>query len=75
MVFIAVEGDRVDLGQAERESRSAPSVDPPTDTDAGQRTRLSTDERAKIKELEREVKELNRANEVLKVATSFFGPS
>ena len=43
------------------------------ETDAGQRPGLSTDERIKIKELEREVKELRRANEILKAAAHFFG--
>jgi transposase len=43
------------------------------ETDAGARAGLTTDERAKIKELEREVKELRRANEILKAAASFFG--
>ena len=41
--------------------------------DAGKRPGLSTDERAKMKELEREVKELRRANEILKAAATFFG--
>src|SRR5579862_8936398 len=43
------------------------------ETDAGQRPGLTTDERARMKELEREVKELRRANEILKAAASFFG--
>ena len=43
------------------------------ETDAGQRPGLTTDERAKIRELEREVKELRRANEILKAAAHFFG--
>ena len=43
------------------------------ETDAGQRPGLSTDERARMKVLEREVKELRRANEILKAAASFFG--
>ncbi len=43
------------------------------ETDAGQRPGLTTDERARIKELEREVKELRRANDILKAAASFFG--
>lgn len=43
------------------------------ETDAGRRPGLTTDERAKIKELEREVKELKRANEILKAAATFFG--
>jgi transposase len=43
------------------------------ETDAGFRPGLSTDERARMKELEREVKELRRANEILKAASAFFG--
>ena len=34
------------------------------ETDAGDRPGLSTDERARMRELEREVKELRRANEM-----------
>jgi len=33
---------------------------------------LSSDERARIKELERENKELRKANEILKLASAFF---
>jgi transposase len=33
---------------------------------------VSTDERARIKDLEREVKELRKANEILKLASAFF---
>ena len=43
------------------------------ETDAGFRPGLTTDERARMKELEREVKELRRANEILKAASAFFG--
>ena len=43
------------------------------DVDDGRRPGLTTDERARIKELEREVKELRRANEILKAASAFFG--
>ena len=42
------------------------------ETDAGKRPGLTTDERARMKELEREVKELRRANEILKSASVFF---
>ena len=38
----------------------------------GVRDGVSTDERERIKSLEREVKELRRANEILKVASAFF---
>ncbi len=43
------------------------------EVDAGQRPGLTTDERARMKELERENKELRRANEILKAASAFFG--
>jgi transposase len=39
---------------------------------AGQRPGLTTDERARLKELEREVFELKRANEILKKASAYF---
>ena len=40
--------------------------------DAGQRPGVSSDEKARIKALEREVRELKRANEILLAASSFF---
>ena len=40
--------------------------------DDGRRPGLSTDERARMHELERENKELRRANEILKRASAFF---
>ena len=40
--------------------------------DDGKRPGLSTDERKKLKDLEKEVKELRRANEILKDASIFF---
>jgi transposase len=43
------------------------------ETDAGQRPGVTTDERARIRELERENRELRRANEILKAASAFFG--
>ena len=42
------------------------------EVDAGERPGVTSDERARIKELEREVKELRRANEILKLASAFF---
>ena len=41
--------------------------------DEGQRPGLTTTERARLKELEKENKELRRANEILKAAAAFFG--
>src|SRR5271169_4316323 len=43
------------------------------ETDVGERPGLTTDERAQIHELQKEVKELRRANEILKSAAVFFG--
>ncbi|UIF88053.1 IS3 family transposase (plasmid) [Cupriavidus necator] len=42
--------------------------------DSGERDGVTTAERERIKALEREVKELRRANEILKLASAFFGP-
>ena len=41
--------------------------------DGGRRPGLSTRERERIKDLERENRELRRANEILKSAAAFFG--
>ena len=42
------------------------------EVDAGSRAGVSTAEAKRVKELEREVKELRRANEILKLASAFF---
>src|SRR5207302_1929545 len=41
--------------------------------DAGEHPGLTTEDRARIRELERENFELRRANEILKSAAAFFG--
>ena len=43
-----------------------------TDIDTGRRGGLTSEERARIKELERENRELRRANEILRKASAFF---
>jgi transposase len=43
------------------------------ETDDGLRPGLTTDERARMNELERDNRELRRANEILKSAAAFFG--
>jgi len=40
--------------------------------DAGQRPGLTTEERARLKQLERENFELRRANEILRKASAYF---
>ena len=42
------------------------------EVDAGARPGLTTDERQRLSELERENRELRRANEILKSAAAFF---
>jgi transposase len=43
-----------------------------TEVDSGGRGGLTTDERARMKDLEREVRELRRANEILRKASAYF---
>jgi transposase len=43
------------------------------EVDQGRRPGVTSDERDRVRELEREVKELRRANEILKAASTFFG--
>ncbi len=43
-----------------------------TEVDSGVRDGLTSDERARMKELEREVRELRRANEILRKASAYF---
>ena len=42
------------------------------ETEQGQRAGMTTDDRGRLKALERENKELRRANEILKTASAFF---
>lgn len=42
------------------------------EVDAGMRDGISSDERARIKDLERENKEMRKANEILKLTSAFF---
>ena len=44
-----------------------------TERDEGRRPGLSTEERDRLRDLEKENKELRRANEILKTAAAFFG--
>ncbi len=43
-----------------------------TEIDTGRRGGLTSDEQARMKELERENRELRRANEILRKASAFF---
>ena len=43
-----------------------------SERDAGERAGVSTDERARLKALERENRELRQANEILRQASAYF---
>jgi len=43
-----------------------------SEVDQGKRGGLTSDERARMKQLEREVRELRRSNEILRKASAFF---
>ncbi len=43
-----------------------------TERDEGRRPGLTTDEKKRLKELERENRELRRANEILRLASAYF---
>jgi len=43
-----------------------------SERDGGRRSGLTTEERARLKELERENRELRRANEILRKASAYF---
>jgi transposase-like protein len=61
-----VGGDRVDRGEDRLHGRDVATLGPPS------RAGLTADERQRLKELERENRELKRANEILKLASAFF---
>jgi len=42
------------------------------ETDSGVRPGLTSDERVRMKAMEREIKELRQANEILRKASAFF---
>jgi transposase len=43
-----------------------------SEVDSGTRNGMTSDERTRIKELEREVRELKRANDILRKASAYF---
>ena len=80
LVFSAIESTGERHGQVTRIARQL-DIGPETlrnwvrqtEIDRGSRPGVTTEERARIKELERENFELRRANEILKSAAAFFG--
>jgi transposase len=72
---VDVDGRRVDLGGPGSEPESTDTLRgwcKQADVDAGRRPGTTTGDAARIKELERDNRELKRANEILLAASSFF---
>ena len=65
-------GDRLDREQDGLHRGDPAQVGSPTERDHGKRSGLSSSERDRLKELERENRELKRANEILRKASAFF---
>ncbi len=66
-------GDHLDRGQVRRLGRDLRKWVRSAETDDGLRPGLTSEERDRLKTLERENRELRRANEILKSAAAFFG--
>ena len=64
--------DRVDRGQIGCTSETLRRWVRQAERDQGLREGPTADERQRVKELEREVRELRKANEILKLASAFF---
>jgi transposase len=67
-----VGGSRVDRAQDWLCAVDPAGLGHEAEVDAGSRAGVTTSEAQRVKELEREVKELRRANEILKLASAFF---
>jgi transposase len=67
-----VEGDRLDSTKIGCTGETLRKWVRQAERDQGNRPGLSSSERDRLKELEREVRELKRANEILRKAAAFF---
>jgi len=67
-----VGGDRVDAPKIGCVPQTLPDWVKQAEVDAGAGPGVSTAEAQRIKDLEREVRELRRANEILKLASASF---
>ena len=69
---LAMGGDRVDCGEDRLHGRDAARLGAPGRARQGLRAGPTTDERERIKALERENRELRQANEILRKASAYF---
>ena len=65
-------GDSISRGEDRMLRRNAPKLDSPAERDQEKRAGLTTSERERLKELEKENRELKRANEILRLASAYF---
>ncbi len=65
-------GDRLDRGEDRLHGRDIAELGPPGGARLGARPGATTDERERIKALERENRELRQANEILRKASAYF---
>ena len=65
-------GDQLDCGKGRLLARVTTEVVCQAERDSGKREGVTSDERARMKELEREVRELRQANEILRKASAYF---
>ena len=65
-------GDQLDRGEDRLQSRDAAGLIRQAERDQGKRPGPTTDEQERIKTLEREVRELRQANEILRKASAYF---
>ena len=68
----ATKAGQVSGGEARADTGNGSQMGARVEVDEGRRPGVSTDERERLKELERENRELRRANEILKSASAFF---
>jgi transposase-like protein len=65
-------GDRVDCGEDRLHGGDAARLGAQVERDRGLRAGSTSAEQARIKDLEREVRELRQANEILRKASAYF---
>lgn len=65
-------GDQIRSGKNRLYSRNAALVATPIRAGSGKRPGLTTSERERLKQLEKENRELKRANEILRLASAYF---
>ena len=69
---LAVGRDPLDRGQDGCTAETLRKWVRQAERDQGRKPGLATDERQRLKDLEREVRELKRANEILRLASAYF---